>query len=76
MKITQAPSDGRLVLDPDRYPPIMFLPEIAEATRIPLATVRYYVQIGKLSTQKLGNRRVMRREAVEKWINDQLEAAS
>jgi excisionase family DNA binding protein len=72
MESSSDAGEGRLRLDPQKYPEIMFLPEIADATRIPLATLRYYVQTGKLPAQKLGSRRVMRREAVEQWINDQL----
>lgn len=63
-------------LDPEKYPALMFLSEVAEASRTPLATIRYYVQTGRLTTGKVGRRRVMKRADVEAFIQSGFEESA
>jgi len=63
-------------LDPGKYPPVMFLEEVAEATRVPLSTLRYWIQNGTLKTGKIGRRRVMRREDVDALIESAFAGGS
>jgi predicted DNA-binding transcriptional regulator AlpA len=51
---------------------LLFGEEVAEITRIPLATLRFYRHAGKGPRSfKLGNRVVYRRADVMEWIESQ-----
>jgi predicted DNA-binding transcriptional regulator AlpA len=55
---------------------ILFGEEVAELTRIPIATLRFYRSAGKGPRSfKLGNRVVYKRSDVEAWIQEQYAAA-
>lgn len=55
---------------------ILTLDEVAELTRIPVSTLRYYRHRGDLGVPlfKLGRRLVARRSEVETWIAQQRQA--
>jgi predicted DNA-binding transcriptional regulator AlpA len=53
-------------------PDLLFGEEVAEITRIPLPTLRFYRHTGKGPRSfKLGNRVVYKLEDVEQWIESQ-----
>jgi DNA-binding transcriptional MerR regulator len=55
---------------------ILLNAEVAELTRVPLATLRYWRQIGKgPKSFRLGNRVVYKRADIEAWIEQQYESA-
>lgn len=56
--------------------PILTLEEVAELTRIPVSTLRYYRHRGDQGVPlfKLGRRLVARRSEVEAWIARQQQA--
>lgn len=54
---------------------IMTLPEVADLTRIPLATLRYYRAMGQgPMTWKLGGRVVAYEDDIQAWVDAQYEA--
>lgn len=67
-------------LPPDAHrPQVLTLPEIAQLTRLPVATLRYYRHIGKGPATFKAGRRVVAYEAdVIAWLDQQRaqEAAS
>jgi predicted DNA-binding transcriptional regulator AlpA len=56
-------------------PDLLFGEEVAEITRIPLATLRFYRHAGKgPKSFRLGNRVVYKRTDVEAWIEARYNA--
>jgi predicted DNA-binding transcriptional regulator AlpA len=56
-------------------PDLLFGEEVAEITRIPLPTLRFYRHTGKGPRSfKLGNRVVYKRADVEAWIEQRYQA--
>jgi predicted DNA-binding transcriptional regulator AlpA len=54
---------------------LLFGEEVAEITRIPLATLRFYRHAGKgPKSFRLGNRVVYKRADVESWIESRYAA--
>jgi excisionase family DNA binding protein len=54
---------------------ILLIEEVAELTRLPLATLRFYRHAGKgPKSFKLGNRVAFKRADVEAWIESQYQA--
>ena len=53
---------------------ILLIEEVAELTRLPLATLRFYRHAGKgPKSFKIGNRVAFKRADVEAWIEQQYE---
>jgi excisionase family DNA binding protein len=55
---------------------LLLIEEVAELTRLPLSTLRFYRHIGKGGPKsfKLGNRVAYKRSDVEAWIESQYQA--
>lgn len=55
---------------------LLLIEEVAELTRLPLSTLRFYRHCGDGGPKsfKLGNRVVYRRADVEQWIESQYHA--
>lgn len=52
---------------------LLLLEEVARRCRAPLSSVRHWVRVGKLSSIRPGRRRLVRRSALERFL--QLQAA-
>jgi excisionase family DNA binding protein len=48
----------------------LLLPEVAEACRAPLSSVRYWIAKGKLPSIRPGRRRLVHRQALERFLED------
>ena len=57
---------------------LMTIDEVAEATRVPAATLRYYRHLGTKGPQsfKIGRRVLYRTEDVEVWLAEQYARSS
>ena len=57
---------------------LLLIEEVAELTRLPLSTLRFYRHRGDGGPQsfKLGNRVVYRRSDVEQWIEQEFAKAT
>ena len=55
---------------------LLLIEEVAELTRLPLSTLRFYRHVGKGGPKsfKLGNRVAYKRSDVEAWIESQYQA--
>jgi excisionase family DNA binding protein len=55
---------------------LLLIEEVAELTRLPLSTLRFYRHVGKGGPKsfKLGNRVAYKRTDVEAWIENQYQA--
>jgi excisionase family DNA binding protein len=54
---------------------LLLIEEVAEYTRIPLSTLRYYRHVGQGPRSfKLGNRVAFKRSDVDAWIEQQYNA--
>lgn len=53
---------------------LMFIPEVAQACRAPVATVRSWLRDGRLRSFRLGRKRLIRREDLEAFLNRALLA--
>jgi excisionase family DNA binding protein len=55
---------------------LLLIEEVAELTRLPLSTLRFYRHVGKGGPKsfKLGNRVAYKRSDVEAWIESQYRA--
>jgi excisionase family DNA binding protein len=56
---------------------LLLIEEVAELTRLPLSTLRFYRHVGKGGPKsfKLGNRVAYKRSDVEAWIESQYAKA-
>jgi excisionase family DNA binding protein len=56
---------------------LLLIEEVAELTRLPLSTLRFYRHVGKGGPKsfKLGNRVAYKRSDVEAWIESQYAEA-
>jgi excisionase family DNA binding protein len=55
---------------------LLLIEEVAELTRLPLSTLRFYRHVGEGGPKsfKLGNRVAYKRADVEQWIESQYQA--
>jgi predicted DNA-binding transcriptional regulator AlpA len=55
---------------------LLLIEEVADLTRLPLSTLRFYRHVGKGGPKsfKLGNRVAYKRSDVEAWIESQYQA--
>jgi excisionase family DNA binding protein len=48
--------------------PFLLLPEVAEYTRVPISTVRHWIATGKLTSVRVGKRRLVRLSDLEAFV--------
>ena len=55
---------------PNTADDLLLIPEVAEACRAPIGTVRHWIRTGRLASFRLGRRRMVRRESLSRFLEE------
>jgi excisionase family DNA binding protein len=55
---------------PNTTDDLLLISEVAEACRAPIGTVRHWIRTGRLASFRLGRRRMIRREALIRFLEE------